>query len=244
MLCAMIFLMLGPAGAVAAEEAADPAVLTLARIFTDEEFEEDEFGPARWLEDASGYTTLEDSEDRTEDEDAEDKDAKAKDIVRYDPETGRREIMVPSARLIPKGRSKPLKIDNYTWSDDGKKLLVFTNTKRVWRTNTRGDYYVLDLETWKLRKLGGEAEPSTLMFAKFSPDGRRVAYVRQKNIYVQDLKSFRVKRLTRDGGGNIINGTSDWVYEEEFRLRDGFRWSPDGKSIAYWQFDTEGVNFI
>ena len=246
MLCAMILLMLGPAGAIAAEEAADPAILTLERIFTDEEFETEDFGPARWLEDGSGYTTLEESEDRTEgkdaeDKDAEDNDAEAKDIVRYDPETGRREIMVPSARLIPKGESKPLKIDNYTWSDDGKKLLVFTNTKRVWRTNTRGDYYVLDLATWELRKLGGDAEPSTLMFAKFSPDGRRAAYVRQKNIYVQDLKSFRVKRLTRDGGGNIINGTSDWVYEEEFRLRDGFRWSPDGKSIAYWQFDTEGV---
>ncbi len=236
--------------------AADPAVLTLERIFTDEEFETEDFGPARWLEDGSGYTTLEDSEDQPDDESDEtddegnregdedgetDKDRKAKDIVRYDPQTGSRRIMVASKRLIPEGKSKPLEIEDYSWSNDGKKLLVFTNSKRVWRTNTRGDYWVLDLETRDLRKLGGDAEPSTLMFAKFSPDGKRIAYVREMNIYVQYLDSGRIKQLTKDGGGHIINGTSDWVYEEEFHLRDGFRWSPDGKYIAYWQFDTEGV---
>jgi dipeptidyl-peptidase-4 len=100
---------------------------------------------------------------------------------------------------------------------------------------------VLDLTSWKLQKLGGEAGPSTLMFAKFSPDGRQVAYVCERNLYVQNLKNLRIKQLTRDRSDNIINGTSDWVYEEEFGLRDGFRWSPDSKLIAYWQFDTEGV---
>ncbi|HUV67449.1 MAG TPA: S9 family peptidase, partial [Sedimentisphaerales bacterium] len=120
-------------------------------------------------------------------------------------------------------------------------LLIFTNTKRVWRQNTRGDYWVLDLSDWKLQKLGGDAEPSTLMFAKFSPQGDRVAYVREKNLYVQNLKDLRITPLTEDGSDTIINGTSDWVYEEEFSLRDAFRWSPNGKFIAYWQFDTEGV---
>jgi dipeptidyl-peptidase-4 len=149
--------------------------------------------------------------------------------------------MVAAARLIPKGESQPLEIEDYSWSDDGKKLLVFTNTKRLWRENTLGDYWVLDLETWELVKLGGDAEPSTLMFAKLSPDGSRAAYVHEKNIYVQDLKNMRIRQLTKDGSDTIINGTSDWVYEEEFRLRDGFRWSPDGRWIAYWQFNTEGV---
>ena len=218
----------------AAEGQADPAVLTLGRIFTDEEFETEDFGPAKWMDYGSGYTTLEDSPDRED----------GKDIVRYDPETSERKIFVASARLIPQGQSQPLEIEDYSWSNDGRKLLVFTNTQRVWRTNTRGDYWVLNSETSELRKLGGDAEPSTLMFAKFSPDGDRVAYVRRMNIYVEDLDpptAGRIRQLTKGGGGNIINGTSDWVYEEEFSLRDGFRWSPDGRYIAYWQFDTEGV---
>ena len=82
------------------------------------------------------------------------------------------------------------------------------------------------------------------MFAKFSPDGSRVGYVREKNVYVEELQTGVITQLTTDGSDIIINGTSDWVYEEEFRLRDGFRWSPDGTKIAYWQFDTEGVGIF
>ena len=219
--------------------------LSLERIFTSEEFKVEAFGPARWLEDGFGYTILENSQILKEGDSPTTCDApedeRPKDIVRYDPETGERTIVVPSTRLIPKGESQPLKIEDYFWSKDGKKLLVFTNTKRVWRKNTRGDCWVLDLTSWNLQKLGGNAEPSTLMFAKFSPDGRRVAYVRQRNLYVQNLKNLRIKQLTESGSDTIINGTSDWVYEEEFSLRNGFRWSPNGKFIAYWQFDTEGV---
>lgn len=226
-----ILLLLGSIGTVLGAEPADRSILTVERLFTGKEFKTEKFGPARWLEDGSGYTTLEDSEDHEE----------GKDIVRYEPQTGRREVIVPAARLIPEGESKPLEIDDYSWSPDAKKLLVFTNTKRVWRKNTRGDYWVLDLTDWKLQKLGQDAEPSTLMFAKFSPDGRRVAYVHKNNLYVQNLANLRIRQLTEDTSETIINGTSDWVYEEEFRLRDGFRWSPTGKLIAYWQFDTEGV---
>ena len=221
------------------------AYLTLERIFTSKEFEVQKFGPARWFEDGSGYTTLRDSNLPAEPEQSPSSDDSqvkmAKDIVRCDPDTGDREVLVPASQLIPEGNSIPLDIDGYQWSDDGTKLLIFTNTKRVWRRNTRGDYWVFDLTTRKLNRLGGDAEPSTLMFAKFSPDGGSVAYVHDKNLYVQDLNDLQIKQLTTNGGDNIINGTSDWVYEEEFGLRDGFRWSPDGKKIAYWQFDTEGV---
>jgi len=239
--CVLAFFLLAPVVPVPAEEAADASLLTLERIFSSEEFEPEKFGPARWLEDGSGYTTLEDSNTQEG----------GKDIVRYDPETPHRfasqkrssggEIMVPSTRLIPPGQSEPLEIEDYCWSTDGKKLLIFTNTKRVWRKNTRGDYWVLELTGWQLQKLAPEAEPSTLMFAKFSPNGDRVGYVCKKNLFVQDLENNRITQLTMDGADTIINGTSDWVYEEEFGLRDGFRWSPDGKLIAYWQFDTEGV---
>jgi len=219
--------------------------LSLERIFTSKEFEVKDFGPARWLENGTGYTTLEDSQAPIESEpppsDEDSKDERPRDILRYEPESGMREIIVPSARLIPKDESQPLKIEDYSWSKDGKKLLVFTNAERVWRKDTRGDYWVLDLASWELQKLGGDCEPSSLMFAKFSPDGKSVAYVRQTNIYVQNLKDLRITQLTKDDSDTIINGTSDWVYEEEFSLRDGFRWSPNGKSIAYWQFDTEAV---
>ena len=212
-------------------EEKDLSFLTLERIFSSKEFSPEQFGPARWLKDGSGYTTLERSEAKKD----------SRDIVLYDPESGRREIMVPAVSLIPKGESSPLKIDNYVWSSDGKLLLIFTNTKRVWRQNTRGDYWVLNLKTWDLHKLGGDEEPSTLMFAKFSPDGRRVCYVCKNNLYVEDLADKRITQITTDGSRRIINGTFDWVYEEEFSLRDGFRWSPDGESIAYWQLDTKGV---
>ena len=79
------------------------------------------------------------------------------------------------------------------------------------------------------------------MFAKFSPDGGRVAYVRENNLYVENLGDGRITQLTKDGSRTIINGTFDWVYEEELSLRDGFRWSPDGRRIAYWQLDASGV---
>ena len=118
--------------------------------------------------------------------------------------------------------------------------LIFTNARKVWRYNTRGDYWVMDMDGRRLRKLGGDAPPSTLMFAKFSPDGNRVGYVRERNIYVEDLRDGNIVRLTADGSETIVNGTSDWVYEEELDLRDGFRWSPDGSKIAYWQ----SYNFV
>jgi dipeptidyl-peptidase-4 len=135
-------------------------------------------------------------------------------------------------------------IEEYAWSPDKSKLLLFTNTRKVWRTNARGDYWVLGVTDGKpgaLKKLGGDAPEASLMYAKFSPDGTRVAYVRAQNVHVEDLASGRILPLTTDGGGDIVNGTGDWVNEEEFSIYDGFKWSPDGRRIAYWQFDTSGV---
>ena len=83
-----------------------------------------------------------------------------------------------------------------------------------------------------------------MMFAKFSPDGNQVAYVRQRNLFVQNLDDLQIAPLTTDTSPFLINGTSDWVNEEELGIRDGFRWSPDSKSIAFWQFDTSGVELF
>ena len=101
-----------------------------------------------------------------------------------------------------------------------------------------------ELKGGGLKQVGTTHPPASLMFAKFSPDATRVGYVRGNNIYVERLDDGRVTQLTTDGSENIINGTSDWVYEEEFGVRDGFRFSPDGKSIVYWQFDTTGVGIF
>jgi dipeptidyl-peptidase 4 len=217
--------------ATAYGQAPDKRILTLDRIFSSSEFRSETFGPARWLDDGSAYTTLEPSPTNQE----------ARDIIRYETASGARSVLISAASLIPRGASTPLVIDDYAWSKDGRKLLVFTNTKQVWRQNTRGDYWVFDIAAKKLSQVGKNAAASTLMFAKFSPDGTRVGYVRENNLYVEDLATGRIAQLTRDGSKRIVNGTFDWVYEEELDLRDGWRWSPDGRSIAYWQLDTEGV---
>lgn len=127
--------------------------------------------------------------------------------------------------------------ESIVWSTDRNKILIYTNSKKVWRGNTRGDYWYFDLKTGKGKPLGKGLPSSSLMFAKFSPDNKNVAYVSKHNLYVENIATGKINRLTNDGTDRIINGTFDWVYEEELSCRDGFRWSPDGKSIAYWRVD-------
>lgn len=223
--------------------------LTLEAIFADEDYEAERPGRIKWLADGSGYTMLETVEGYDEDDpelDDEGEELPApKDIVFHDPATGEQRVLVSAAALTPEGAERPLEIDDYRWSEDRSKLLVYTNSQQVWRVKSRGDYWVLDLESELLAQLGGGAEPATLQFAKFSPDGTRVAYVREANIYVEDLSDRSITRLSDRGSDDVINGIMSWAYEEEFSIRDGFRWSPDGTKIAYWQFDTSGVrNFI
>jgi dipeptidyl-peptidase-4 len=205
----------------------------LGRIFQDGAFTPPAFGPARWMADGAAYTTVESAGP-----------SGGSDLVRYDAVTGARTVLVPSTRLVPPGATTPLALSDYAWSADGTKLLVFTNTQRVWRQHTRGDYWVLHVATGRLQKLGGDVPASSLMFAKFSPDATRVAYVRANNLYVERLDDQQITALTTSGSETLVNGTSDWVYEEELSVRDGFRWSPDGTRIAYWQFDTTGVGIF
>ena len=150
------------------------------------------------------------------------------------------EKLISSAQLSPKGQA-PLSITDFAFSADGKKVLIYTNTKSVWRLQTQGDYWVYELATGKLTQVGEELPESSLRFAKFSPDASKVAFVSEFNLYVQDLTSGQISMLTADGTRKLINGTFDWAYEEEFACRDGFQWSPDGTRISFWQIDANQI---
>lgn len=208
-----------------------PVDSALHTIFASPTYASQRFGPARWARGSDAYYTLERSST-----------GRGFDLVEYNAATGRRTVKVSATELTPPGRTEPLVPQSYAFSADGHRLLIFTNTRRVWRRNTRGDYWVLDLATRKLHQVGGPHVPeSRLMYAKFSPDGTRIAYVLYGDLYVQPSGGGPITRITHDGSDTLVNGMSDWVYEEEFGLRDGFRWSPDGRNIAFWQFNMSGI---
>lgn len=204
----------------------------LRRLFASRDFAGQSFGPVHWMSGGAAYTTLEPSA----------LVPGSSDLVRYETATGTRSLLVTARQLIPTGATAPLDVADYAFGPGDTLLLVFTNTRKVWRRNTRGDYWVLNLKSGALRQLGGPGVPAaSLMYAKFSPSGDRVAYVRRGDIYVERLADEAITRLTTDADSLHVNGMTDWVYEEEFGLRDGFRWSPDGTRIAYWRFDMTGV---
>jgi dipeptidyl-peptidase-4 len=203
------------------------------RNITLEEVVDDSFSdnlddePTEWAPDGKGYLEFENA-----------KSGRGEDLVETNVRTGEKRNLVPAANFRLAGSKQYLHPEHFNFSIDGRWLLLFTNSSRVWRQNTKGDYWALDLPTHHLFKLGGAVPASSLMFAKFSPDASRVGYVFNNNLFVQNLQSGKINRINRDGNAKIINGTFDWVYEEELDLRDGWRWSPDGKHIAYWQLDT------
>ena len=204
--------------------------LTLEDIYTKNKYGAKGFGPLVFMKDNKGYTTLEYNAS-----------FKSNEIILYDILSGSKKTLVSAKQLIPSGLANPLSIYNYTWSNDNKNLLVYTNTKKVWRQNTKGDYWVLNIATGMLSQIGKTLPSASLMFAKFSPNGKEIAYVSNLNIYKENLATHAITQISFDGGGDIINGTFDWVYEEELDDRDGFRWSSDSKEIAYWQSDKKGV---
>lgn len=181
-------------------------------------------GDLKWSSDGNSYYTAERGE-----------------IAAYSLPDFQRTTLVTSEELTPKGKVSALRVRDFSFADNGKLLLIYTNSKRVWRQDTRGDYWVLNRSTKTLRQIGARFPESSLMFAKFSPDGKKVAYVSEDNLYVEDVASGAITALTKGGNRQLINGTFDWAYEEEFDCRDGFRWSPDSKKIAYWQIDASKV---
>src|SRR5881409_1253666 len=200
--------------------------LTVHAIWGSREYESD-LVDITWMKHGKAYTAIEqDASGNT-------------DLYQVDALTGTKQLLVRGADLVPPGGGKPIVIEEYRFSTDGSKLLVFTNSARVWRQNTKGTFYVWDLAAKRLVPVS--ARPGYQQFAKFSPDGRLVAFVRDNNLYATELASGTERALTSDGDANVINGTSDWVYEEELNLRDAFRWSPDGRRIAFWRLDQTAI---
>jgi dipeptidyl-peptidase 4 len=203
----------------------------LRRIHTTQEFGPGTRGPGaggRWVDGGAGYTAAERGQ------------SGATELVRYDTATGRREVVLTSARLTPPSLGAPLRFTDYAVSADGRRWLFASNSRPAMIRKTAYDYWTLDTASGDWRRLGAPAEGG-LLYAKLSPDGTRAAYVRDNNLFVEDLRTGAATALTSDGSPMIINGTSDWVYEEELGLRDAFEWSPDGRRIAYYQFDQNGV---
>ncbi len=177
-----------------------------------------------WTPDGTGFYTI-----------------KEGNILRNDPKTDAQTVVIAKEQLMAAGSTSPLKVQSFDYSPDKNKILLFSNTVKVWRYNTRGDYWVITAAGSQLKQLGKGLAPQSLMFAKFSPDSRFVAYVSEHNLFVEDVNSGQIRKLTSDGSRKLINGTFDWVYEEEFGCRDGFRWSPDGRQIAFWQVDARKI---
>jgi dipeptidyl-peptidase-4 len=184
-----------------------------------------------WLTNGNSYTTLDNGK-----------------IVRIDLPSLSRTTLIEATQLTPKDAKQPLMVSSLKWSDDNKKALLNVNTTTLYHKTT-GEVWVYDMGSQKLTQLGAGLRQNGLMYAKFSPDAMKVAYVYQDkkdnsvvyNLYVEDLNKGKIKQLTFDTKDRIINGTFDWVYAEELYCRDGFRWSPDGTHIAYWNTDASKV---
>ena len=188
------------------------------------------------------------------------------DVVWNESETGyytikENNIVLVSTRgkndkiILSSSQINNLEIESFSFSQSKNKILIFTESVKVWRYNTRGDYWVYDFTKGDIQKLGRDMSSSSLMFAKFSPDENFVAYVSKEksesgirtsstsvNIYLENLQDRSIKKLTSSNGTKkLINGTFDWVYEEEFGCRDGFIFNEDGTRIAFWQIDANQV---
>ena len=208
-------------------EKSEEGILTLEDIFSGK-FRMENFAGVQWRKNGTHFTQV----NRT---------PAGNEIIEFDARTGISKTLFSVNQLTPPGAKSPLSVDGYSWSEDDSKLLIFTNSKRVWRDNTKGDYWVLDIPTNKLSQIGRSLPPSSLMFAKFDPGAELVAYVSEHNLFIEELLTRTITKLTQDGNENIINGTFDWAYEEELFCKDGFRWSPNGKWISFWQIDATDI---
>ncbi|MDW8288211.1 MAG: DPP IV N-terminal domain-containing protein [Flammeovirgaceae bacterium] len=190
--------------------------ITLEDILEKGTFNQKSVQGVRWLKNGNQYVVQEGNQ-----------------IVRYDASTGFR------IGTIFNGDSAGIKFSDYALSKDERKILLTTNEEKIYRRSFKADYLVVDLDINQIIRVSNKGKQQV---ALLSPDGNKVAFVRNNNLFYTDLTTFEEVQLTADGEPNkIINGHTDWVYEEEFSFTRAFDWSPDGKKIAFLRFDESNV---
>lgn len=204
-----------------------PKRITLEDIFVNGTFRQDYVYGMDWLKSGEHYAAFGSG-------------AEGKKLYRFEIKTGKKlDLIFDGDELIPQGQNKPIECDAYTFNPDETKILFATDIDPIYRYSTIEFYYVYDVKSKKLTPLSVNGKQR---LAQFSPDGNKVAFVRDNNIFVVDLTTNKETQVTTDGEWNkIINGGTDWVYEEEFALPNGIAWSPDSKKIAFYRFDESMV---
>jgi dipeptidyl-peptidase-4 len=198
--------------------------LTVERIWKNYEFSPKRIGGFKSMNDGEYYTNVKDGNSiyKFSLKDVNDKGA----------------VVLDGTKLMMDG--KKLTFDDYEFNSDETKILLLTNVESIYRRSFQAVYYLYDLKTQKLSPLDSEHSPQTL--AEYSPDGLKVSFIHGNDLFVKTIASGKVEKLTQDGKRNkIINGTTDWVYEEEFSITKAYGWSPDSKYIAYLRFDEKNV---
>jgi dipeptidyl-peptidase-4 len=197
--------------------------LTLEDIWAKPTFRSASVPGFDWMKDGRYYSALKDG-----------------NLVQHEVTTGKavQTLVAASALQVPSA-AKPLDVDGYSFNASEQKVLFTTATEPIYRHSARASYYVFDRGTQKLTPLSAGGKQG---YATFSPDGQRVAFTRDNNLFVTDLATMKETAVTADGVPNkLINGSTDWVYEEEFGFAQGFFWSPDSKRLAYYTFDESQV---
>lgn len=204
---------------------AQPA-FTLEDIFIHKRFEPKKLNGLRFISD-SLYLTQEVSPDQL-----------SSQVVEHELHSDRKRVILDTRILEQVPALKNYRVDAYTKITD-RLFLVSLGTEKIYRHSSKASYYLIDLSA---RKVIAIADGQKIMYPACSPDGSKIAYVLNNDLYYTDIARNKMVRLTNDGQYNhVINGASDWVYEEEFSMTSAFEWSPDSKYIAYLRFDESGV---
>jgi len=205
--------------------------LTIDDIFASQKFASKSIRGIQWMKDGKSYSFLE-----------IDTSTKSTAIFQFSIKEKTKKMIVSGAMLKLNEGDPAFRFTSYQWSPDEKQILFVSappDKQYLSRLTPAGNFFLYDIITKKFTKITDVSTPQYNQ--KFSPDGKKIGYVRENNIYVYDLISAKEVQLTTDGAEHIINGKFDWVYEEEFGISDGWRWSPDGSKIAYWHLDENRV---
>lgn len=200
-------------------------MIDLKDIWTDNTFSSETIRGVRSMKDGKNYTILERGKNGT-------------NLAQYNYKTGNRVKTLIDGKDLT-FNNKALRIGSYEFSSDETKVLIGTKIESIYRRSSKAFYFVYDLKSKKIEQLDANGKQ---MYADFSPSGNKVAYVRDNNLYFKDFTNGKLTQVTTDGEYNkIINGASDWVYEEELELSKSFQWSVDGTKLAFYRFDETKV---